>query len=401
MNILIIQPHIPEYRIQFFEELAKEIGGFTLLHFGDSRRFENYPLINEVSAGIRKIGGIRIILGLRNIVKEHGVVIVIFDPHWINCFLAPILYPNKKIIYWGHGFGRNKFINRIRLNLLKKAKALITYSQEGAEDFMNNNIEPAKIFVAPNTLWISNHEDLSFHKKNSFLFVGRLQNRKNLKLFLYAFADSIAPLTRECYVNIIGDGEEEKKVLKEFVELFDLENHVNFIEGTTDDKILKMYFSQAYAYVSPGAVGLGVLHSFAYGVPVITMPDENHGPEFENIIHGQNGWICDDNQELRSLLSHLVQNDYEHRWDWNENSAEHKDVLYRIGKLLDELNEEVPEQRKYMINREIEVQRKKLQYMPTKAERLEISRNAYQHYINHRQIEHMVDGFSKAIQFVK
>src|SRR5690625_4013965 len=141
MEIIIIQPHIPEYRIRFFEELAKEIGGFTLLHFGDSRKFENHPVINEISARIRGFVEIKYIMSLHHILKDHNVIIAIFDPHWVNSFFAPLLYPTKKVIFWGHGFGRNKHINRLRVYLTGKAKALITYSQEGAEDFMNNNIE--------------------------------------------------------------------------------------------------------------------------------------------------------------------------------------------------------------------------------------------------------------------
>lgn len=412
MSILIIQPKVPSYRIEFFKKLAISTNGFTLLHFGDEKRFDQFPLIHEITLEVKQFLFFKYIKGLKKIVRKYDVIIPMFDPHWINCFLAPILYPKKKIIYWGHGFGRNKTINRIRLKLARKASGLITYSRMGANDFLKNNIDPSKIFIAPNTLWISNHEDLSSDKKNSFLFVGRLQERKKLRLLLVIFADIVRILEYQyninIHLNIIGNGEFEKNILKEDREIFDLEKKVNFIEGTSDDEILKKYFSEAYAYVSLGAVGLGVLHSFAYGVPVITMPDINHGPEFENIIHGQNGWICYNYADLRSLLFHLVKEyepklEWELDWKWGmrNNLPEYIIVNKKIEELENKLNEKISEKIKFGINREIEVMRKKLEYMPTTAQRIEISRNAYQYYVNQRQIEDMVEGFNKAIHYVK
>ena len=39
----------------------------------------------------------------------------------------------------------------------------------------------------------------------------------------------------------------------------------------------------------PEAVGLGVLHAFGYGLPVVTSDNASiHGPEFEALAHGQN-----------------------------------------------------------------------------------------------------------------
>ncbi|MDE0005658.1 MAG: hypothetical protein OXQ29_23450, partial [Rhodospirillaceae bacterium] len=49
----------------------------------------------------------------------------------------------------------------------------------------------------------------------------------------------------------------------------------------------------AYACVVPGYVGLVALHSFAYGVPVVTRRGEPHAPEFSNLAHGSNALICD------------------------------------------------------------------------------------------------------------
>ena len=49
-----------------------------------------------------------------------------------------------------------------------------------------------------------------------------------------------------------------------------------------EQKKLGEIFSHALAYVSPGHVGLGVLHSLACGVPVITCTERLHSVEITN-----------------------------------------------------------------------------------------------------------------------
>src|SRR5262249_30975968 len=88
---------------------------------------------------------------------------------------------------------------------------------------------------------------------------------------------------------------------------------------------------------------LGVLHSFAYGVPVITSRGVLHGPEVTNLRHGEN-----------SVL-------YEGSW---ESLAE---VLIKLG------ND------------------------PEYCSRL--GRNGYNHYSRRRTLAHMVEGFLRAVTF--
>ena len=71
---------------------------------------------------------------------------------------------------------------------------------------------------------------------------------------------------------------------------------------------LKSFFDNALVYVSPGPVGLGVLHSFSYGTPVITINSGKHGPELSNIINGVNGYICDDYEDFSNKLNYILNN---------------------------------------------------------------------------------------------
>jgi len=69
-------------------------------------------------------------------------------------------------------------------------------------------------------------------------------------------------------IHIIGEGE-ENEYLKDLSVKLNISNRVIFYGKITNEITLKGLFRQAYAYISPGPVGLGVLHSFAYGVPVL------------------------------------------------------------------------------------------------------------------------------------
>ena len=71
-----------------------------------------------------------------------------------------------------------------------------------------------------------------------------------------------------------------------------LVNHITIVEGIiTDAELLKKYFSKSFAYVSPNHVGLGVVHSFAYGVPVVTKRNSNHAQEFYYLKHQNNALL--------------------------------------------------------------------------------------------------------------
>jgi glycosyltransferase involved in cell wall biosynthesis len=287
-KILIIQPSIPAYRVPFFQELAKNLGGVDIFHFGTKMIF-NHQDIQEYLGSYFSYKSLKYVKDIRLLIKDYDIVISVFDPHWLNLFFLPLI-SKKKVILWGHGFGRNNMINKIRLILAKKSHALITYNEIGKKIFVEHSVESKKIFVANNTIWVNNRENTSDRRKRSFIYVGRLQRRKKLELFFPILSDIDS--NKKINFNIIGDGEHEKKYLKERAAHYNVMDQVNFIPGTTNEDELKQYFSEAYAYISPGAVGLGLIHSFAYGVPVCTIVDENHGPEISNLVHMQNGVLA-------------------------------------------------------------------------------------------------------------
>lgn len=301
MKILVIQPNCRRYREKLFDELAKAVKGLDLLHFGE-KKFPKGHRVRECEAEKVNLFNFHWIKGLYRLVKTYDIVIVVYDPHWLNAFFLSLFFENK-IIYWGHGLGKSKAINVLRKLVGSKARSILTYDDKGKEDIVGLGIDRRKVFVANNTQHVSNSENLSSKEKNCFLFVGRLQDRKKVEDLIEAFAQVKEQLPANTRIVIVGDGEHQKK-LKNKANSLKVDEWVDFVKGTTNDEILKEYFSKAYAYVSPGHVGLGVLHSFAYGVPVITYRGDHHAPEYSNIEDDYTGYVVD--SSIKSLAQSLV-----------------------------------------------------------------------------------------------
>lgn len=305
MKLLIIQPDCRSYRVPFFNALQEKIGPFTLAH-QDEFKFQNNSNITEVNFETYEYFGFKYVKKLKRLIKEYDSIVVGYDIHWLNLIALPIV-SSKKIIVWGHGPGKQALLHPLKKIIANKSKSVITYSLAGKEAVENIGVDKDKIYIATNTLHVNNAENTSVYKKKSFVFLGRLQERKKLSLFFEAYKK--AKLNdKNIEITIIGDGEVEKKALIEKAKQLDIINKVQFIEGTSNNEVLIKYFKSAYAYVSPGAVGLGLLHSFAFGVPVITMADSLHGPEIMHLKNGETGYLINSQAEFSYYLEKVITN---------------------------------------------------------------------------------------------
>ena len=340
-KILILQNKIMHYRKSLYNELCKDFD-VTILHSG-TVSVNKDDLYTEKIVKIKYLGPFVFQEEVLKYAKENNfdIVIAMFDLKWVMNILALYLKPKKvKFIWWGHGYGQNEIGNTIRTYLIHKADSLILYSDKKISRFIEDGIDKNKIFIAHNTFEIKNAELNPNIKRNSFLFVGRLQQRKKVDILIESFHKIVKDIDENITLKIIGSGKEEI-FLQQLIKKLHLEKRVLLLGAITDDSILKSHYQSALAYVSPGAVGLGVLHSFAYGVPVVTGRFEHHGPELDdNIIEGYNGIIYNDETELSDILLQFI-----------------KDESYSYG----------------------------------------LGEHAYQHFAEKRSIENMAQGFKDAI----
>ena len=96
-----------------------------------------------------------------------------FDLSWISNLFV-ILFNRKKVLLWGHGYGKSKAGNIFRTMLVKISKALILYEENEIQHFLKNGISKDKLFFAGNTVDVKNH-GFSKEDRTQFIYVGRLQ----------------------------------------------------------------------------------------------------------------------------------------------------------------------------------------------------------------------------------
>lgn len=303
-KLLIVHDIVHEYRVPVFERLAK-IYDLTLVYAESNCNFANI-----CTKKIRKkhiFGGkLTILIGLSKLLKDFDAVIFPLDLHYPQFFVYSFII-RKKLIWFGHGFGKSWLAHFLRLPFLHLSNAILVYYSNAKRRLIKNGICDSKIFVTNNTLYIANPVN-SGSLRNNFIYIGRLQKRKKI-LDLCNAVEQIKELFFKygIILKIVGDG--EKNELINYINDHKLNQVIKLYPGTFDEKIIKEQFENVLAYVSPGPVGLGVLHSFAYGVPVITSRTERHGPEFENLQEYNNCILYNGSvNELAECLKFFIMN---------------------------------------------------------------------------------------------
>ena len=342
IKLLIVQGHLPHYRLDVFDYLGQGPSlDVTVLHSGRSMVSGEYAfrevIVDEVS-----IGPLRYQRQLLDLVNEFDVVIVMFDLRYLSTLRLLFSSSRAKIICWGHGFGRKGWVNKLRIACLKYAHALILYDSSAVQGFVERGIPEKSIFVAHNTVRVDT--DVQWNEdRNLFLFVGRFTRRKKVRDLLKAFQMSLPDLPNHIQVCLVGDGAISVE-LKALAAELNIEQRVRFLGKITSEEHLAPLFAKSLAVVSPGHVGLSVLHSFAHGVPVVTTQHAEHAPEVNNMQDGKNSLFYDGSiGQLKEKLIYLAKN-------------------------------------------------------PDNA--LQLGKNAYEYYSENRTIDKMSAGFTDAIEYV-
>jgi glycosyltransferase involved in cell wall biosynthesis len=297
--LVLLEYGVPEYREFIYEHLATRFAEVTIVHTGE--RFRTVEA-EHIQKGICLQLGKEVTLCFFNpwIIRSFDVVITTINwrkPHtwlWVPFFRRP------SWIFWGQGPGRacGGIVGAFKRWIMRKGSGFVVYTDGGKKALEALGIAPAFTEVAYNTLEVTNAGPTG--PGRYFLYVGRLQRRKRLDELFRAIVGT--PFK----VVIVGESEgEEGAMLAELAGQLGLQGQVEFHPGTFSEAVLKNYFDGAWAYVSPGHVGLGVVHSFSYGKPVVTCADARHAPEFE-YCSVQNSYLYGKGQKLADVLAHVV-----------------------------------------------------------------------------------------------
>ena len=312
-RVVFVQTMVPDYRKPFFLGLLAQFGEDLLLLAGsedwtrDLEHVEDVPLLSVVNRYFVR----RRLLWQSGVVRRASVAEVAvlgLNPRILSSWvvLAVRRLRHKRTVLWGHAWprrGQASRSDRIRGAMRRLADVVIVYTDTEASQ-LRETAPGANVITAPNAL-VTKHEIVPAKATypTDVLFVGRLNASKKPALLLDAFELALPKLTEEVRLVFIGDGP-LRGSLERRVSALGLSERVLFKGHVSDVALLRKAYERAVVSVSPGYVGLSIIQSLGYGVPMLVARDEPHAPEIEAVVDGENGtfFASDSPDALASLL---------------------------------------------------------------------------------------------------
>ncbi len=344
-KILILQdmPLFP-YRIYAYNELIKRNYDLTVVSVSNKKEDFNIKLdFKSIVLSFKKYGPF-VKLNNPSTIKDSDYDIIIVDPN-LRMLDYYFFYRSKywkKLIGWGHHKGRttgNKFAEWFRFWFFKKFHALVFYESQTRDEYIEHGFNPERLFVANNTQYVNVETVNLAEKRCYFTYVGRIQERKQVDMAIEAFAILKTKIKDESLKFLVVGGGNVTR-LKQIAIDNHLERDVIFVGEEHNERKLGEYFNHSYAYVSPGHVGLGVLHALAFGVPVITCKDRKHSLEIVN-CKPENSFLVDFNSESVAEAMYKL---YSDQALWNRMSQSAYDYYQQnctIDKMVDGVDDAI------------------------------------------------------------
>lgn len=301
-RLALQQRVIPDYRVPFFDMLARACDGGMSVFAGMPRREEGIASGQPSVAKYTAARNIHILSGPLYLCAQRGLkdwlaewdpdaLIVEANPRYLstNPAVRWMHARGRKVLGWGLGAppisGPLKGMRRSRrLKFLRQFDGLIAYSRRGAAEYAAIGPSPQEIFVATNAVAPRSDRVPRRHARAldrpSVLFVGRLQERKHVDFLLRACAEMPEPGPR---LTIVGEGPDRHSLESLARRVYP---SAEFIGARHGDQ-LSPFFSAADLFVLPGTGGLAVQEAMAHGLPVIVAKGD--GTQ-DDLVRDGNGW---------------------------------------------------------------------------------------------------------------
>ncbi|MBI5316141.1 MAG: glycosyltransferase family 4 protein [Nitrospirae bacterium] len=337
LNIQIIQPLVPEYRVPFFEALARDgrydiqvFASATLpgtqslrsAHIHHSFIHLNHPC--KAFFGDRALWQKGLILESR--LTAGDVLVVCGNPRFLSNY--PLLWNAKRrgvaTVWWGIGTmpGQSSLNGVLRRQIMKWADVVLLYTDRERDEFLNIGFPGKRLFAINNAIdqepiqgaikqwtterlrefqWQENLLD-----KRVFLFCGRVTPKARVDLAIQALSLLLRENTKTLLI-IIGDGE-ERFHLQELARQLGVTESIRWLGTLYDQSVIAPWFLTAKAFVYPGYIGLSNMHAMGYGLPVITHRNmSNQSPEVAALHEGMNGLLFEEgNAEHLARMMHRL-----------------------------------------------------------------------------------------------
>jgi glycosyltransferase involved in cell wall biosynthesis len=251
--------------------------------------------------------------GVRNIAHSDLIIVVNANRNLLNFILLLISRLGlKKVALWGHGCNhqgvQETLSEHVKKILVMQPRWWFAYTSQTAQYITSLGFDANRITVIDNAIDTSKFSDqvrgvtaeqisamrekLNLSDRNRIgLYCGSLYSEKRIPFLLRA-AKKIASQHAEFKLIIIGGGVEELYV-RELAKELDYIRYVGPMFGL--DKSICYRMSEVV--LNPGLVGLGILDSFAAGIPFVTMYDSLHSPEIAYLEDKVNGLMIEGEED--------------------------------------------------------------------------------------------------------
>lgn len=303
-RVVLIQPALPKFRVDFFERLNSNYDGFfQVLHAGENLRgltdFVDPPWAKRTGAMHRLPFGLEWQAGVAFMsLRRDDLVVLCGNPRQLSTIilLLRVRMRGACAIWWGHYWSSTsrrwrQILRHLPMGLVD---AILFYTDAEVDSFrsktfligrvrhiaaLNNgiNIEPIQQLRCPYS---------ALGREPELLFIGRLTQKAGLSLGLEALAllGERAPI-----LHVIGDGK-QYGVLQARSRELGLEDRIVWHGALTDESRIAEIANQCRAFVYPGEVGLSLIHAMAYRLPSIVHDRPGlHMPEIAAFRDGETG----------------------------------------------------------------------------------------------------------------
>ncbi|MCB0360348.1 MAG: glycosyltransferase family 4 protein, partial [Bdellovibrionales bacterium] len=298
-RVLILQNQLPAYRVPFFKALSASNREVTVAHCQSI--VEEYSEFHQVRLPKVSVGGLFWQRGVHRLSRDYDIVVGMFNVRWISTILLQLSpFRRPRFVYWGIGLGKSRLANRMKLILARLSEKVIVYSDSGRAALIDAGVVPEHVLVAPNTVHVTEAAMAraeAADRRTSIVTLGRLGSRKQIDVILREFHRQLPRLPADLTFDIVGDGPQQG-YLENLRDELGLQSRVRFLGSIEVDEQLAEIFSRALASISYGQAGLSVIHSLAFGVPVLVGKGAISGGESEAIVDGKTGFVCDSPEDV-------------------------------------------------------------------------------------------------------
>jgi glycosyltransferase involved in cell wall biosynthesis len=317
LRVAIVTNVVPSYHQGFYDRLLQRDDVDFTVFCQSSLPGVNVRAIHERYAGhvhlVQALGlsGERLawqFLPWRPLARSYDVVFVAGNPRNLShALLATWLRLRRRpVVLWtmAASYRAVQLTMRLRLAWTRIFPYLLVYTDRETEHLrrlgfrrqhvlgINNGLDQERIDRAaaswtPDRLrsWVA---EQGLDGRTIILSVARLEPKNRFDMLVDALPAVIAAHPDAIWC-VVGDGREDEALRRRVAER-GLDAHVRFVGPIFEEERLAPWFLSASLAVHPAAIGLGLLHAFGYGVPLITHGNaETHGPEFAAFVPGETG----------------------------------------------------------------------------------------------------------------